>query len=98
MNVDWRTAALCREVDPELMFPTKGQSAKPAKRICGRCRVRRACLTSALEFSDADDRFGIFGGTTPAERKRLRREAARPLAPVIPLGVPAVPDRERRAA
>lgn len=39
-----------------------------ARRICDACPVRTACLDDHLE-----ERFGIFGGLDPNERKRLRR-------------------------
>ncbi len=93
----WREIALCREVDPEIMFPEKGGSAKPGKRICGLCSVRAACLVDALTFPQSEDRFGILGGTTPRERVRLRNEAARPLAPVVHLPVSSVPEHRRAA-
>ncbi len=43
-----------------------------AKAICKTCHeeTRVACLTLAL---DEGDRWGIYGGTTPAERQELMR-------------------------
>ncbi|MGH3099279.1 MAG: WhiB family transcriptional regulator [Streptosporangiales bacterium] len=62
--------ALCAEVDPELFFPEKGQSPKWAKWVCHRCPHKAACLEFAL---DNDERFGVWGGTTARERRRLAR-------------------------
>jgi WhiB family transcriptional regulator, redox-sensing transcriptional regulator len=70
---DWRDAALCREVDPDLFFPEKGESALPAKSVCRSCEVRAECLDFALEH---DERFGIYGGLSERERRRLKKEAA----------------------
>jgi WhiB family redox-sensing transcriptional regulator len=41
-----------------------------AKAVCDRCQVTEACLQFALETNQQD---GIWGGTTEAERRRVRR-------------------------
>lgn len=69
----WMVNALCRETDPEAFFPEKGGSTKEAKRICGLCAVSGECLTYALERGE---RFGIWGGLSERERRRLLRGAA----------------------
>ena len=43
-----------------------------AKRICTTCEVRAECLEYALEH---DERFGIWGGLSERERRRLKRRA-----------------------
>lgn len=48
----------CSEVDPELFFPHKGESSKPAITICRTCDVRTICLTGAIERGE---KFGIWG-------------------------------------
>jgi WhiB family redox-sensing transcriptional regulator len=67
---DWQEFALCAETDPEAFFPEKGGSTKNAKKVCAACPVRRECLEYAL---DHDERFGIWGGLSERERRRLRR-------------------------
>jgi WhiB family transcriptional regulator, redox-sensing transcriptional regulator len=72
----WRLDALCAETDPEAFFPEKGGSTREAKRVCVGCAVRSECLEFALRN---DERFGIWGGLSERERRRLRmmrREAA----------------------
>ena len=68
----WQDAALCAETDPEAFFPEKGGSVRAAKRTCRACEVRAECLDYALEH---DERFGIWGGTSERERRRLKRQA-----------------------
>ncbi|UOQ56460.1 WhiB family transcriptional regulator [Leucobacter allii] len=68
----WQTDALCAQTDPEAFFPEKGGSTREAKRICESCEVRSECLEYALEN---DERFGIWGGLSERERRKLRREA-----------------------
>lgn len=68
----WYDKALCAQTDPEAFFPEKGGSTREAKRICESCEVRRECLEYALEH---DERFGIWGGLSEMERRRLRRGA-----------------------
>jgi WhiB family redox-sensing transcriptional regulator len=67
---DWQERALCAQTDPEAFFPEKGGSTREAKRICSGCEVRAECLEYALAH---DERFGIWGGLSERERRRLRR-------------------------
>jgi WhiB family transcriptional regulator, redox-sensing transcriptional regulator len=67
---DWQERALCAQTDPEAFFPEKGGSTREAKRICSGCEVRAECLEYALAN---DERFGIWGGLSERERRRLRR-------------------------
>jgi WhiB family transcriptional regulator, redox-sensing transcriptional regulator len=69
---DWQERALCAQTDPEAFFPEKGGSTREAKRICAGCEVRAECLEYALAH---DERFGIWGGLSERERRRLRRAA-----------------------
>jgi WhiB family redox-sensing transcriptional regulator len=64
---EWRDFALCRVTDPEAFFPETGENGRPAKRVCAGCEVREACLAEALAH---DERFGIWGGLTAAERRK----------------------------
>jgi WhiB family redox-sensing transcriptional regulator len=68
----WQEQALCAETDPEAFFPEKGGSTREAKKICTGCEVRTECLEYAL---GNDERFGIWGGLSERERRRLRRRA-----------------------
>jgi WhiB family redox-sensing transcriptional regulator len=68
----WQERALCAQTDPEAFFPEKGGSTREAKRICTTCEVRSECLEYALEH---DERFGIWGGLSERERRRLKRRA-----------------------
>jgi len=66
----WQEKALCAQTDPEAFFPEKGGSTREAKRICLGCEVKDACLDYALSH---DERFGIWGGLSERERRRLTR-------------------------
>jgi WhiB family redox-sensing transcriptional regulator len=71
----WLDQAACRGHDPERFFPESGEQTKAAeaKAICASCQVRDHCLELAVKAAgglDAD--HGVFGGTLPAERSRLR--------------------------
>ena len=57
----WQERALCAQTDPEAFFP---------ERICQGCEVRDECLEYALAH---DERFGIWGGLSERERRRLKR-------------------------
>jgi WhiB family transcriptional regulator, redox-sensing transcriptional regulator len=71
----WRAAGACTSADPDLFFPVSATGiaaaqADQACRICAGCQVRRQCLDFAMEHGETE---GIWGGTTPEERARVRR-------------------------
>lgn len=68
----WQAEALCAQTDPEAFFPEKGGSTREAKRVCQNCTVRSECLDYALSH---DERFGIWGGLSERERRKLKRSA-----------------------
>lgn len=70
--LSWQTDALCSQTDPEAFFPEKGGSTRDAKRVCTSCDVRGECLEYALQN---DERFGIWGGLSERERRKLKRRA-----------------------
>lgn len=73
---EWRRNAACADSDPETFFPLsyrQDEQVRPARRICGRCPVRSACLADVMATEDPARRWGVYGGTTPAERAALYR-------------------------
>ncbi|GAA2963706.1 WhiB family transcriptional regulator [Streptomyces enissocaesilis] len=69
-ELSWQETALCAQTGPEFFFPAPGSSIREAKRLCGACEGRVACLEYALSN---DERFGVWGGLSENERLRLRR-------------------------
>ena len=69
-ELEWQERALCAQTDPEAFFPEKGGSTREAKRICQGCEVRAECLEYALAH---DERFGIWGGLSERERRKLKK-------------------------
>ena len=67
----WMDDAACAEVTPDIFFPEQG--APPiaqVRAICESCPVRLACL----EYAETEHiAWGVWGGLTPSERRRLRR-------------------------
>ena len=76
----WQERALCAQTDPEAFFPEKGGSTREAKRVCLSCDVRGDCLEYALHH---DERFGIWGGLSERERRRIRRQRAQAARSVL---------------
>ena len=81
----WSDRALCKQladagqVDPDLWYPTQDDRegvssvyAKP-RQICRSCSVWEECREYALEHAEG---FGMWGGLTPLERRRLARSVA----------------------
>ncbi len=71
-ELSWQERALCAQTDPEAFFPEKGGSTREAKKVCVSCEVRAECLEYALQN---DERFGIWGGLSERERRKLKRRA-----------------------
>ena len=69
----WQLEANCLGVDPDLFFPERGASTKEAKAVCKGCVVREDCLEFALQNGE---KFGIWGGLSERERRRIRRQRA----------------------
>ena len=69
----WQDQAHCLGVDPDLFFPERGASTREAKDVCRGCEVRQQCLEYALANGE---KFGIWGGLSERERRRLRRQRA----------------------
>lgn len=67
----WKLQGLCTQTDPEVFYPEKGgnnYATRVGKRICRGCEVRAECLEYALTH---DERFGVWGGLSERERRRL---------------------------
>jgi WhiB family redox-sensing transcriptional regulator len=68
---DWMANGLCRKVSRDF-YPARNtdRNVAPARAICAECPVAADCLAYALEH---DERFGVWGGKTPAQRRALQR-------------------------
>ncbi|HEX6130359.1 MAG TPA: WhiB family transcriptional regulator [Actinomycetota bacterium] len=69
----WQERASCLGVDPDVFFPISEEEAGPALAFCGVCRIREECLAWALKNGE---RYGVWGGTTEQQRRRLQRRVA----------------------
>lgn len=49
--------------------------------FCRRCPVQAGCLEYALETEEEDHEAGVWGGTTPYQRRQLKVVRARVLCP-----------------
>jgi WhiB family redox-sensing transcriptional regulator len=72
-DTTWQDFANCLGVDPDLFFPERGASTREAKEVCRGCIVRSDCLEYALRNGE---KFGIWGGMSERERRRIRRQRA----------------------
>ena len=69
----WQEKGNCLGVDPDLFFPERGASTREAKSVCANCEVREDCLEFAITHGE---KFGIWGGLSERERRRIRRQRA----------------------
>jgi WhiB family redox-sensing transcriptional regulator len=69
----WAAYGACRNADPDLFFPASDDDAGAALRICGGCPVVDECRDWALEMRV---RYGVWGGLTERDRRRLLRRSA----------------------
>lgn len=71
---DWTESAPCREIDPDLWFPERGQNPHPlVKATCARCKFRDPCLEIALSI-DSGSVYGVWGGLTTSQIRRFRKQ------------------------
>ena len=73
LDPGWKDLSNCLGVDPDLFFPERGASTREAKEVCRGCEVRIDCLEYALQNGE---KFGIWGGMSERERRRIRRQRA----------------------
>jgi WhiB family redox-sensing transcriptional regulator len=71
----WKLRA-CGDMDPELFFADDLVTfAHPVvQAACNRCVISTACLAWAMENNE---QFGVWGGTTPKQRRALKRPIIR---------------------
>src|SRR5215210_1578351 len=66
----------CRDADASAWWPDKRDLSLPATHgavaACRRCPLRHPCAQYAIA---ADERFGIWGATSPEERRTARLAA-----------------------
>lgn len=58
----------------EVWFANRTVTPEEAAKACAGCPVIAECLERALRTGET---FGIWGGTTPEQRQRMRRNALR---------------------
>lgn len=77
-DTEWARQAACAGLDTEIFFSRTSQpgGASEAKRVCWSCPVRAACLEYALDPAHTVRIVGIWGGTTPHERRLIQRARA----------------------
>ncbi len=81
----WFTFAACRPefadrpIDQwvDQFFPGRGEATRPIKDICAECPAQEACAEHGLA-----EKYGIWGGLSERERRRLRRKLAQHTPPI----------------
>ena len=71
--MSWFKDAACTSAPLDWFFPGVGGDYRNGKPICESCPVRQECLDYALDTFDVKDDFGLWGGTTPSERRGMRQ-------------------------
>tara|TARA_Y100001949_G_scaffold149853_1_gene134792 strand:+ start:66 stop:434 length:369 start_codon:yes stop_codon:yes gene_type:complete len=79
---DWSDKAMCKDLDTQIFFPKRGEATRPIKIICSVCPVVKPCLEYAMKSSE---KFGVWGGTSERERRRIRGMRGRQLRQGIKL-------------
>ncbi len=79
----WATEAACRGLEPELFMSaldnrTARTDLEAAAAVCRTCPVHVDCLDYAL--GAGRDLLGVWAGTTPGQRRRLRQTVRARLA------------------
>lgn len=69
-NPEWQLHAACGTTSLDIFYSSEHEDTREAVAMCRRCPVRRVCLEAAIERGEW---FGVWGGTTERERRRLIR-------------------------
>ncbi len=54
-----------------VFFTERGQSTRPAKDLCNSCPAKEPCATYAIDWGI---KFGVWGGLSERERRKIRKE------------------------
>jgi WhiB family redox-sensing transcriptional regulator len=74
----WVVHAPCAQVGPDLFYSGDGNGRDAmyvhrARRICAGCPYKAPCALWAIQN---DEQFGIWGGLSPAQRRKVAAELA----------------------
>lgn len=72
-TTDYADAA-CRDSDPEIWYSPSHKERAIAVEACLRCPIREQCLQDSLAAESRGDTqylFGIYGGMSPNQRRKL---------------------------
>jgi WhiB family redox-sensing transcriptional regulator len=67
---EWLSRAACKG-ETDWFFSYDEEFVEHARAICEDCEVREECLQTALADPNL---YGVWGGTTKAERRRIHRK------------------------
>ena len=71
-SASWMQKGKCRGLQTDIFYSEQGRrSINTAKAICSECPIRQQCLDYAMRNQEL---YGIWGGHTEIERKKLRKE------------------------
>ena len=71
----WTSKANCRQLPTDWWYPAKpitpeaAANLDKARALCDTCEVKAECLEAGMT-----EEYGIWGGLSPKQRKRLRKE------------------------
>ena len=71
--MNWREQAACRGEEPGLFFQEDAPTRRRLRALCASCPVSKDCR----EYAVASGCEGWWGGTTEAQRERLRKKRYR---------------------
>lgn len=77
MTPDWMAAAECKGANPDWFHPPDGDPnlKQQGLELCWKCTVKEHCFFYAMSFPQINDQYGVYGGTTPTQRRQIRRYA-----------------------
>lgn len=91
LETSWMAQGRCRDLPPEVFFPSDGVGVEVARHYCAECSVKAPCLEYALENHIE---HGVWGGASERERRRIARSRrGLPARPASTLASPVMPSR-----
>ena len=81
LSTAFMESGACKDMDPGIFYPEKGESTKNAKQICHVCPVKNQCLEYALANNE---RYGIWGGVSERRRREIQKMRKQPPQASVP--------------
>lgn len=80
--IDWKSGRCAGSKDPAFLLDDDEPIAPHVLVMCATCPINPACLAFALANETRNGEAGVWGGTTPTQRRKMKVVKNRQACPV----------------